>query len=62
MNVKWKRIISWPTIELPNPVKPDFVNHMFGFKDFKTIVVYVNMMLPQCKFEEKREEFKEKIN
>lgn len=57
-----ERIISWATIDLPNAVKPDFEKHTFGFKDSKTIVVYVDMMSPERNFAKKREEFKIEIN
>ena len=56
------RIASWATINLPNRVKPDFEKHRFGFKDSKTIVVYVEMMSPERNFAKKREEFKIEIN
>ena len=56
------RIIFWATIDLPNSVKPDFEKHTFGFKDSKTIVVQVEMMLSERNFAGKCEKFKIEIN
>ena len=56
------RIVSWAKIDLPTPVKPDFIKHFLGFVGSNAVVLYIDLQAPNRNFAVKREQYKISIN